>query len=153
MEKFKYGPLVWNSGSDDDDEGNYYWGGQPPVGYDSMNVPVDIDGRQCLPMDCPFHPHHRFSDEIRSRVDSSVTYPNSFKDYEEWLEKNFIVFDENPVKRNIMMKVIQQASKNNNGQTNMHKLIRLIINEIENHYGKPFTEKGMKQEEKLSADT
>jgi len=153
MEKFKYGPLVWNLGGDDDDEGNYYWGGQPPVAYDSMKVPVDLDGRQCLPIDCPFHPHHVFKNTIESRHDRTVRFPSSFQEYEEWLDKNFIVFDENPVKRNIMMKVIEQASKNSNDLTDLHKLIRLIINEIENHFGKPFTDKGMKQEEKLNANT
>ena len=27
MEKFKYGPLIWNCFTEDDESGNYYWNG------------------------------------------------------------------------------------------------------------------------------
>tara|TARA_A100001011_G_scaffold220008_1_gene227974 strand:- start:3421 stop:3846 length:426 start_codon:yes stop_codon:yes gene_type:complete len=140
MEKFKYGPLVWNSGGDNDDEGNYYWAGKPPVSYDSMKVPVDIDGRQCLPMDCPFHPHYSFSEKVISKIDPKVSYPSSFSDYQDWLDKNFIVFEEGTIKRDIIKKIIATTAKQYEG-SEVSKKIRLIVAEIEAHYGKTFIEK------------
>ena len=57
MEKFKYGPLVFNTTHpDDDDSGNYYWGGLVPVGYDKQGIPVDEHGYQCLDISSPLHP-------------------------------------------------------------------------------------------------
>ena len=49
MEKYKYGPLVYNTTTDEDDSGNFYWNGMPPVGYDSMKIPIDPNGNSaCL---------------------------------------------------------------------------------------------------------
>ena len=137
-EKFKYGPLVWNCIGDENEEGNYYWPGNPPVAYDEMGLPVDKDGRQCLPMDCPFHPHYYFKDFITST--DGIKFPVSFKDYEEWLEKNFIVFDKTTVKRDIVMKIIAQCAKNTDA-ANVYKMVRLNIKEVEAHYGESFTKK------------
>ena len=139
-EKFKYGPLVWNCiGQDgEDDAGNYYWPGNPPVTYDEMGLPVDKDGRQCLPMDCPFHPTYLFKDYITSRF--GCKFPASFKDYEDWLDKNYIVFDETAVKRDIVMKIIAQCAKNTDA-ANVYKMVRLNLKEAETHYGKSFIKK------------
>jgi len=38
MEIYKYGPLVYNTPDSEEDTGNYYWSGSPPVGYDSARV-------------------------------------------------------------------------------------------------------------------
>ena len=38
MTKFKYGPLVWNHIEDEDDSGNYWWPGLPPVSYDDTEI-------------------------------------------------------------------------------------------------------------------
>ena len=54
MEKFKYGPIIYNCVDEEDDSGNYYWAGEPPVAYDQWGVPVDRHGKQTLPLDCPF---------------------------------------------------------------------------------------------------
>ena len=141
-EKFKYGPLVWNCAGQDfeDDENNYYWPGNPPVAYDEWGLPVDKDGRQCLPLDCPFHPHYSFKDFITSRF--GCKFPASFKDYEEWLEKNFIVFDKAAVKRNIVTKIITQVVRTLVADAaNVYKMIHLTIKEVETHYGESFTKK------------
>ncbi len=139
-EKFKYGPLVYNciGDAEDDEEGNYYWPGNPPVGYDELGVPVDKDGRQCLPLDCPFHPHYFSTDTITSKY--GIKFPASFKDYEEWLDNNFIVFDEATVKRNIITKIITQVVVNTDA-ANVYKMVHLNIKEVETHYGKSFTKK------------
>jgi hypothetical protein len=139
-EKFKYGPLIWNCvGRDvEDDENNYYWPGSPPVAYDEMGLPVDKDGRQCLPLDCPFHPHHSFKDFITSKY--GATFPASFKDYEDWLDKNFIVFDKATVKRNIVTKIITQVVGKTDA-ANVYKAVHLTIKEVETHYGESFTKK------------
>ena len=44
MEKFKYGPLLWNHVDDEDDSGNYWWSGMAPVNYAETGIPVDEKG-------------------------------------------------------------------------------------------------------------
>ena len=60
-EKFKYGPLVYNCFGEDDDSGNYWWAGAPPVAYEEpsgpFRMPVDEYGNQCLPGNCILHPN------------------------------------------------------------------------------------------------
>ena len=61
--KFRYGPLVYNCIADEDDSGNYWWAGNPPVAYEEESgpyrMPVDSFGNQCLPGDCILHPNCR----------------------------------------------------------------------------------------------
>ena len=38
--KYSYGPLIYNTTADEDDSGNFYWNGMPPVGYDDMDIPT-----------------------------------------------------------------------------------------------------------------
>jgi hypothetical protein len=47
--KYRYGPLIWNCTTDEDESGNYFWPGLPPVGYDKIGIPIDDRGYQCLP--------------------------------------------------------------------------------------------------------
>ena len=158
-EKFKYGPLIWNSSGDEDDDGNYYWAGMPPVAYDAMEIPVDMEGRQCLPMTCPFHPHYEFKDKQTSKYDPTVQLPLTFKEYKDWLEKNFIVFDEKPVKKDIVKKVVSQLAKANastqmgGGEYDLQKMARLVIKELEEIFGTSFTVQGIRQEENINANT
>ena len=64
MEQYKYGPLVYNTANSDDDSGNYYWSGEPPVGYDNEKIPVDSRGFQCLDaVQCPLHPGYTVTEE------------------------------------------------------------------------------------------
>ena len=88
MEKYSYGPLIYNTTADEDDSGNFYWNGMPPVGYDDMDIPIDPNGNQCLPFECPLHPNHS---------PSAVEYNNWLEDelptwdsFEEWFDDNFI---------------------------------------------------------------
>ena len=88
MEKYSYGPLIYNTTADEDDSGNFYWNGMPPVGYDDMGIPIDPNGNQCLPFECPLHPNHS---------PSAVEYNNwledelpTWKSFEEWFDDNFI---------------------------------------------------------------
>ena len=48
MEIYKYGPLVYNTPDSEEDTGNFYWSGSPPVGYDSHGMPVDDNGFMLL---------------------------------------------------------------------------------------------------------
>ena len=88
MEKYKYGPLVFNTTADDDDSGNFYWNGMPPVGYDSMNIPIDPNGHQCLPFDCPLHPNHEPSAFQYNKwlADELPTWHS----FEAWFDDNFV---------------------------------------------------------------
>jgi hypothetical protein len=67
-----------------------------------------------------------------------IKFPVSFKDYEEWLEKNFIVFDKTTAKRNIVTKIITQVVSTTDA-ANVYKAVRLAIKEVEAHYGESFT--------------
>lgn len=88
MEKYKYGPLVYNTTADEDDSGNFYWNGMPPVGYDEMGIPVDPNGHQCLPFECPLHPNHSPSDfEDCEWLGDKLPTWNSF---EGWFDDNFV---------------------------------------------------------------
>ena len=96
MEKYSYGPLVYNTTADEDDSGNFYWNGMPPLGYDDMGIPIDPNGNQCLPFECPLHPNHS---------PSAVEYNNWLEDelptwdsFEEWFDDNFISISEEDCK-------------------------------------------------------
>jgi hypothetical protein len=101
-------------------------------------VPVDKDGKQCLPLDCPFHPHYIFTDLVTSKY--GIKFPASFKDYKEWLDSNFLVFDELAVKRNIITKIITQVIASTEAE-GAPKAIRRIIKDVETYYGESFTKK------------
>ena len=89
MEQYKYGPLVYNTTNSDDDSGNYYWPGEPPVGYDSTGLPVDSRGFQCLDaVQCPLHPTFlikdtndlEFNDALQTEIPKLETFNTWFED-------------------------------------------------------------------------
>ena len=102
MEKFKYGPLIWNCINEDDESGNYFWNGKPPVEYDRMNIPIDEEGMQCLPIGSPVHPTWQpdekqfvFNDFLQSEIPS-------LKETKEWFDDNFLVISEKQCKKYII---------------------------------------------------
>lgn len=109
MEKFKYGPLIWNHTEEEDDSGNYYWSGRPPVGYDEMGIPIDDKGLQCLPLSCPVHPqyqlkHSVFNYYLREHIPS-------FAEWASWFDENFITIDEARIKREILRWYAKQPAR------------------------------------------
>ena len=96
MEKYKYGPLVYNIASDEDDEGNYYWNGLPPVGYDQMGIPIDKEGMQCLPIASPLHPSYEpVETEYNSFLKMEIP---SISSCMLWFDDNFISISEEDCK-------------------------------------------------------
>jgi len=98
MEQYKYGPLIYNTSDSDDDSGNYYWPGKPPIAYDSEGVPLDSDGFQCLDaVQCPLHPSFKVNDdespyklvvmEDSKALGCEIPTLDSFN---SWFEDNFI---------------------------------------------------------------
>ena len=88
MEKCSYGPLIYNTTADEDDSGNFYWNGIPPVGYDDMDIPIDPNGNQCLPFEYPLHPNHSVNNvEYNNWLEDELPTWDSF---EEWFDDNFI---------------------------------------------------------------
>ena len=88
MKKYKYGQLIYNTTADDDDSGNFYWNGMPPVGYDEMGIPIDPNGNQCLPFECPLHPNHsptnfKYNEWLEDELPT-------WESFEEWFDDNFI---------------------------------------------------------------
>jgi hypothetical protein len=100
LEKYRYGPLVYVPyGTTDDEEGNYYWNGSPPVGYDSRGIPIDKNGHQCLDISCPLHPAFEPDEFEHSDIlDSDIPTMKSFK---EWFDDNFLIISDYQLKKYI----------------------------------------------------
>ena len=91
MEQYKYGPLVYNTSDSDDDSGNYYWSGEPPVGYDDEKIPVDSRGFQCLDaVQCPLHPGYEVKDEDTEHNEALGCTIPTLASFNSWFEDAFI---------------------------------------------------------------
>lgn len=94
-EKFTYGPLVYNCFGEDDDSGNYWWPGNPPVAYEEESgpyrIPVDADGNQCLPGDCILHPNCRVEQWDSHLVLGQIP---SLAWCREWFDDNFLIISD-----------------------------------------------------------
>lgn len=91
MEIYKYGPLVYNTPDSEEDTGNFYWSGSPPVGYDSQGMPVDDKGFQCLDMNnCPIHPNYPVPDESKEPNEFLGLDIPTLNSFNSWFEDTFI---------------------------------------------------------------
>ena len=102
MEKFKYGSLIWNCVNEDDESGNYFWNGNPPVAYDDDGIPVDEEGMQCLPVQSPVHPSwagDRATLEYNDFLEFKIPTIDSTKD---WFDDNFLVITDRQCKKYII---------------------------------------------------
>ena len=101
-EKFTYGPLIYNCFGEDDDSGNYWWAGNPPVAYEQesgpFRIPVDADGNQCLPGESILHPNCRV--EVFEEIED-FSFP-SLAWCREWFEDNFLEVDDALICRYIL---------------------------------------------------
>ena len=113
MEKYKYGPLIYNSTTDVDESGNFYWNGMPPVGYDSMGIPIDPNGNQCLSFDCPLHPNH--TPKYTEYNDFLGTDLPTVEAFSEWFEDNFIKVNE----RDYYFYILRWYNFQSDGSTNL----------------------------------
>ena len=101
MEKYKYGPLVYNTTHpEDDDSGNFYWPGLPPVGYDDLGIPVDEKGLQCLDDSSPLHPHH-VPREVERNLAIGCELPTR-EAVKQWFDDNFLIVSDWDVCRFIL---------------------------------------------------
>ena len=99
MEIYRYGPLIFVTQGMDDDQGNYFWNGNPPVGYDEDGIPIDKNGYQCLDISCPLHPSYeptetRYSDVLKSDIPTKHSFS-------KWFEDNFLIITEEQLTRYI----------------------------------------------------
>lgn len=102
MEKFKYGLLIWNSVNEDDESGNYFWNGKPPVGYDDDGIPIDQEGMQCLPIESPVHPSWE-SDKNQLEYNDFLEFEiPSISSTREWFSDNFLVVSDRQCKKYII---------------------------------------------------
>ena len=111
MEKFKYGPLIYVTYGMDDSEGNYFWSGLPPVGYDESGIPIDKNGNQCLDISCPLHPawtptETTYNETLKLDI-PSIEYTR------QWFEDNFLIISDRQVKRYIIRWWSARASRDN----------------------------------------
>lgn len=101
-EKFKYGPLVYNCLGEDDDSGNYWWAGNPPVAYEEESgpyrIPVDANGNQCLPGECILHPNCR----VEEWESFELCKIPSLEWCRSWFDENFLVASDYQVCRYIV---------------------------------------------------
>ena len=137
MKKFKYGPLVYNTVDEEDDSGNYWWPGLPPVNYDEMGIPIDSQGLQCLPLQCPLHPAYKILDPIYSKVLND--HLPSISEWEKWFEDNFITADKHQIKKLILKWYFKQHSKSSNFYAlanrarNLEDMVEVIWQQEENN--------------------
>ena len=109
MTKFKYGPLVWNHIEDEDDSGNYWWPGLPPVSYDETEIPIDVRGLQCLPMHSPLHPDYESKDFVfNSHIND---YLPTIKEWADWFDEHFIEITDYRIKREILKWYVKNSKK------------------------------------------
>ena len=129
IEKFKFGPLVYNCINEDNEDGNYYWPGNPPVDYDQWGIPIDTNGKQCLGLDCPFHPFHEFEDSETIGLVQNFKIPKSFKVYYDWCEENFLVV----TKQHIISDILQKFARYSPPGTTREQIKVLVdkLNEME----------------------
>ena len=92
-EKFVYGPLVYNYFGEEDDSGNFWWSGAPPVGYEEESgiwrIPIDANGDQCLEGESILHPNCRVEEFEYNEV-----LEDDFPKLEwcrKWFEENFLI--------------------------------------------------------------
>ena len=120
MEKFKYGPLIWNCFTEDDESGNYYWNGSPPVGYDDDGIPIDQEGMQCLPIESPVHPCWR-GDKEKLEYNSFLGFNiPSIDSTREWFDANFLIVSDKQCKKYI----IRWIRKNKYGTPGFYDMVR-----------------------------
>ena len=86
---FKYGPLRYIIDLEDDQSGNYYWPGLPPVGYDDIGIPIDENGNQCLPGDSILHLNYVPTETEWCEI-LQVDLP-TLASVRAWFEDNFLV--------------------------------------------------------------
>jgi hypothetical protein len=98
--KYRYGPIVWNCSSDEDESGNYFWPGLPPCAYDDSGIPIDIHGKQCLPGTSIIHPNYEPTDTFYSDVvcDDLPTIESA----RQWLDDNFLIVTDRQVAKFII---------------------------------------------------
>jgi len=109
MAKYRYGPLIFNFTGEVDDSGNYYWNGLPAVGYDEMSIPIDENGRQCLPVECPLHPAYEPTETVFNHfLQMDLPTLDSFR---EWFEDNFLMLTDTQLKKYILRWVSFQQTK------------------------------------------
>ena len=113
MEKFKYGPLIWNCINEDDESGNYFWNGKPPVGYDRLGIPIDEAGMQCLSIRSPVHPTWQ-ADHKRFEFNEYMSQPiPSVQQVKEWFDDNFLIVTPKQCKKYIIKWLSQNLGVRN----------------------------------------
>ena len=113
-------------------QANYYWPGKQPVGYDDMGIPVDSEGRQCLPLSCPFHPYFVYKSTKKSQAITYLFLPENLSCYYDWCNENFINASASTFKRDILRKALHEAhAKQGTITPNQAKMLHDEINELE----------------------
>ena len=98
--KYRYGPLVWNCTSDEDESGNFFWPGLPPCAYDYAGVPIDARGMQCLPTQSIINPSYQPTETFYSEV-VKADLP-TIASARQWLDDNFLIVTDRQVARLII---------------------------------------------------
>ena len=130
-EKFRYGPLVFNSFGEEDDSGNYWWPGNPPVAYEQptgvYRIPVDSNGNQCLPGECILHPNCR----VEEWESFELFKIPSLVECRTWFEENFLIVSDYDLCRYILRWCGHNHKANNEFKSwHKNKTINEMIGEI-----------------------
>ena len=122
MEKYKYGPLIYVTKGMNEDEGNFFWAGPPPVGYDEMGIPIDESGLQCLDISCPLHPGWEPTELVQNEF---LKWDVPTLEYtRQWFEDNFLVISDYQLKKCIIKCWHTQALKEGYGFNTVRKILK-----------------------------
>lgn len=113
--RIQYGPLIYIT--EQNESGNYSYTGNDPVAYNSLGIPVDEFGVECLESDCPLHPF--FTDSRRYWSDYLEDYIPTVQTWKQWFEANFIEISEDRCKREIVRALVKRYELTNK----THKLV------------------------------
>ena len=131
MKQYKYGPLVYNTSETEDESGNFYWNGLPPVDYDKVGIPIDSNGYQCLDAaECPIHPSYVVKDsemDINKFLGINIPTLDSFR---SWFEDQFLVVTDRDLALFVLRWIDLQNESEPCSQAVYSKCAKLNLEEI-----------------------
>ena len=131
MKQYKYGPLVYNTSETEDESGNFYWNGLPPVDYDKVGIPIDSNGYQCLDAEqCPIHPSYVVKDsemDINKFLGVNIPTLDSFR---SWFEDQFLVVTDRDLALFVLRWIDLQNESEPCSQAVYSKCAKLNLEEI-----------------------
>ena len=126
-----YGPLIYAKDFfEDDGIANYFWPGNPPVGYNELGIPVDEEGLECLDLGCPLHPDWNPSEpEMVYNEYLGFSIPN-YNSYIEWFKKNNLACTPEQAKKLLFKWILHKSDYNRLRSKIKYAILQIIRNDV-----------------------